>query len=94
MHSSPLFFYNTAGQKTVKTPQAKRGEIHQLKPNNMKRLTFKVVAILIMEDGKTELSSFIQTNTSMIGAIKEVERVAERAGVRKVRIIRCLDLEF
>lgn len=60
----------------------------------MKKLTFKVVAILIMEDGRQELSSFIQTNTSMIGAIKEVERVAERADVRKVRVIRCLDLEF
>lgn len=60
----------------------------------MKKLTFKIFAILIMEDGKKELSSFVQTNTSMIGAIKEVERVAERAGVRKVRVIRCLDLEF
>lgn len=47
-----------------------------------------------MEGGKKELSSFVQTNTSMIGAIKEVERVAERAGVRKVRVIKCLDLEF
>lgn len=60
----------------------------------MKKLTFKIFAILIMEDGSSETSSFIQTNTSMIGAIKEVERVAERAGVRKVRVIRCLDLEF
>ena len=60
----------------------------------MKKLTFKVVAVLIMEDGRKELSSFIQINTSMIGAIKEVERVAERAGVRKVRVIRCIDLEF
>lgn len=57
-------------------------------------MSFKVIAILIMEDGKTELSSFIQTNTSMVGAIKEVERVAERAGVRKMRVIRCYDLEF
>lgn len=60
----------------------------------MKKMSFKIVAILTMEDGKKELSSFVQTNTSMVGAIKEVERVAERAGVRKVRIIRCLDLEF
>ena len=60
----------------------------------MKKMSFKVIAILIMEDGKTELSSFIQTNTSMVGAIKEVERVAERAGVRKMRVIRCYDLEF
>lgn len=60
----------------------------------MKKLTFKVVAILTTEDGKRDLSTFILENTSMIGAIKEVERVAERAGVRKVRIIRCLDLEF
>lgn len=47
-----------------------------------------------MEDGSSETSSFIQTNTSMIGAIKEVERIAERAGVRKVRVIKCVDLEF
>lgn len=83
-----------AGQETVKTPQAKRGGIHQLKQRPMKKMSFKVVAVLIMEDGRKELSSFIQTNTSMVGAIKEVERVAERAGVRKVRVIRCLDLEF
>lgn len=60
----------------------------------MKKMSFKVVAILITEDGRKELSSFVQTNTSMIGAIKEVERVAERAGVREVRVIRCYDLEF
>ena len=60
----------------------------------MKKMSFRVVAILIMDDGKKELCSFVQTNTSMIGAIKEIERVAERAGVRKVRVIKCLDLEF
>ena len=60
----------------------------------MKKMSFRVVAILTMDDGKKELCSFVQTNTSMIGAIKEIERVAERAGVRKVRVVKCLDLEF
>lgn len=60
----------------------------------MKKLTFKVVAILITEDGKKDVSTFIQTNTSMVGAIKEIERIAERSGVRKVRVIKCIDLEF
>ena len=83
-----------AGQKTVKTPRTECGSIHPLKPIDMKKMSFKVVAIITMEDGKRELSSFIQTNTSMIGAIKEIERVAGRAGVRNVRVVRCYDLEF
>ena len=91
---APSFFKTPAGQETVKTPRTKFGSIHQLKPIDMKKMSFRVVAILTMDDGKKELCSFVQTNTSMVGAIKEVKRVAERDGVRKVRIIRCLDLEF
>lgn len=59
---------------------------------DMKKNTYKITAVIYEHSKEPEVISSINTNTSIIGAIKDVMKIAERAGVDEVRIIRVIDL--
>lgn len=58
----------------------------------MKNYTYKIIAVIYVHGKEPEVITSINTNTSIIGAIKDVMKIAERAGVDKVRIINVIDL--
>lgn len=58
----------------------------------MKNYSYKITAVVYERGREPEVITSINTNTSIIGAIKDVLKIAERAGVNRVRIIRVIDL--
>lgn len=58
----------------------------------MKKFSYKITAVIYEHGREPEVITSINTNTSIIGAIKDVMKIAERAGVDKVRITRVIDL--
>lgn len=58
----------------------------------MKNYSYKITAVIYVSGKEPEVITSINTNTSVIGAIKDVMKIAERANVNKVRIIRVIDL--
>lgn len=58
----------------------------------MKNYSYKITAVIYEHGREPEVIISINTNTSIIGAIKDVMKIAERAGVDKVRITRVIDL--
>lgn len=60
----------------------------------MARKYYKVRAIVIDEKGEKDVISSVQINTSIIGAIKDMEKMAERSDIRKVEIIKAINLEY
>lgn len=59
---------------------------------DMKKFSYKITAVIYVSGKEPEVITSINTNTSIIGAIKDVMSIAERSGVDKVRIIRVIDL--
>lgn len=49
---------------------------------------------MIDEKGEKDVITSVQINTSIIGAIKDMEKMAERSGIRKVEVIRAVNLEY
>ena len=60
----------------------------------MARKYYKVKAIVTDENGRIDVITSVQINTSIIGAIKDMEKMAERSGIRKVEVIRAVNLEY
>lgn len=60
----------------------------------MARKYYKVRAVLIDEKGEKNLITSVQVNTSIIGAIKDMEKMAERSGIRKIEVIKAVNLEY
>lgn len=60
----------------------------------MARKYYKIKAIVIDENGKKDVITSVQINTSIIGAIKDMDKMAERSGIRKVEVIRAVNLEY
>ena len=58
----------------------------------MKNYSYKITAVVYVYGKEPEVITSINTSTSIIGAIKDVMKIAERAGVDKVRITRVIDL--
>lgn len=58
----------------------------------MKNYSYKITAVIYVHGKEPEVITSINTNTSIIGAIKDVMKIAERAAVDKVRITRVIDL--
>ena len=58
----------------------------------MKHYSYKVTAVIYEKGKEPQVISSINTNTSMIGAIKDVMKMAERSNIEKVRVIRCIEL--
>lgn len=58
----------------------------------MKKFNYKITAVLYVHDKEPEVITSINTNTSIVGAINDVMKIADRAGVDRVRIIRVIDL--
>lgn len=58
----------------------------------MKNFSYKITAVVYVHGKEPEVITSINTNTSIIGAIKDVMKIAERAAVDKVRITRVIDL--
>ena len=58
----------------------------------MKNYSYKITAVIYVSGKEPEVITSINTNTSIIGAIKDVMKIAERANVNKVRITRVIDL--
>lgn len=58
----------------------------------MKKFSYKITAVIYVSGQEPETITSINTNTSIVGAINDVLRIADRAGVDKVRIIRVIDL--
>lgn len=60
----------------------------------MARKYYKVKAIVTDENGRKDVIASVQINTSIIGAIKDMEKMAERSGIRKVEVIKAVNLEY
>ena len=60
----------------------------------MARKYYKVRAIMTDEKGEKDVITSVQINTSIIGAIKEIEKMAERSGIRKVEVIKAVNLKY
>lgn len=60
----------------------------------MARKYYKVRAIVTDEKGDKDVITSVQINTSIIGAIKDMEKRAERSGIRKVEVIKAVNLEY
>lgn len=58
----------------------------------MKNYSYKITAVVYVHGKEPEVITSINTNTSIIGAIKDVMKIAERSGIDKVRITRVIDL--
>lgn len=58
----------------------------------MKNYSYKITAVVYVHGKEPEVITSINTNTSIIGAIKDVMKIAERSGIDKVRITRIVDL--
>ena len=58
----------------------------------MKNYSYKITAVVYVSGKEPEVITSININTSIIGAIKDVMKIAERANVNKVRITRVIDL--
>lgn len=58
----------------------------------MKNYTYKVTVVIYEKGKEPEVISSINVNTSMIGAIKDIMKMAERSNIEKVRVIRCIEL--
>ena len=58
----------------------------------MEKVRYKITAIIYVSGKEPEVISSINTNTSIVGAINDVLKIADRAGVDRVRIIRVIDL--
>lgn len=58
----------------------------------MKKFSYKITAVIYVHGKEPEVISSINTNTSIVGAINDVMKIADRAGVDRVRIIRVIDL--
>lgn len=58
----------------------------------MKKFSYKITAVIYVSGKETEVITSINTNTSIVGAINDVLRIADRANVDRVRIIRVIDL--
>lgn len=58
----------------------------------MKNFSYKITAVVYVHGKEPEVITSINTNTSIIGAIKDVMKIAERSGIDKVRITRVIDL--
>lgn len=58
----------------------------------MKNFIYKITAVVYVHGKEPEAITSINTNTSIIGAIKDVMKIAERSDIDKVRIIRVIDL--
>lgn len=58
----------------------------------MKKFSYKITAVIYVSGQEPEVISSINTNTSIVGAINDVLKIADRAGVDRVRIIRVIDL--
>ena len=54
--------------------------------------SYKITAVIYEHGKEPEVITSINTNTSIIGAIKDVMKIAERSGIDKVRITRVIDL--
>lgn len=60
----------------------------------MARKHYKVTAIITDEKGSKDVISSVQANTSITGAIKDMEKMAEHSGIRKVEVIKAANLEY
>ena len=60
----------------------------------MARKYYRLRAIITDEKGEKDVITFIQINTSIIGAIKDMEKMSERSGIRKVEVIEAVNLEY
>lgn len=60
----------------------------------MARKYYKIKAIMIDEKGEKNVITSVQINTSIIGAIKDMEKMAERSGIRKIEVIKAYNLEY
>ena len=58
----------------------------------MKNFSYKITAVIYVHGKEPEVITSINTNTSIIGAIKDVMKITERAAIDKVRITRVIDL--
>lgn len=58
----------------------------------MKNYSYKITAVIYEHGKEPEVITSINTNTSIVGAINDVLRIADRAGIDRVRIIRVIDL--
>lgn len=58
----------------------------------MKNYSYKITAVIYVSGKEPEVITSINTNTSIIGAIKDVMKIADRANVDRIRIIRVIDL--
>lgn len=60
----------------------------------MARKYYKIKAIVIDEKGEKNVISSVQINTSIIGAIKDMEKMAERSGIEKIEVIKAENLAY
>lgn len=60
----------------------------------MARKYYKVRAIVTDENGRKDVITSVQINTSIIGAIKEMEKMAERSGIEKIEVIKAENLAY
>lgn len=60
----------------------------------MIRKSYKITAQVTYEDGTKENITLVQTNTSIIGAIKDAEYMSQRSGIRDIEIIKVINLRY
>lgn len=60
----------------------------------MARKYYKVTAVVTNEKGRKDVISSIQTNTSIVGAIKDMEKMAERSGIEKIDVVKVTNLAY
>lgn len=60
----------------------------------MARKYYKIKAIVIDEKGEKNVITSVQINTSIIGAIKDMEKMAERSGIEKIEVIKAENLAY